>query len=74
MRKYIPDPSHVILMDDVQVRENLTVDDRKVKLLRGKEIALVRVVWGSPAGESMTWELESWMRESYPSLFESIVN
>jgi len=80
LRKYIPDPSHVIPLDDVQVRENLTVetlplrvDDRKVKQLRGKEIALVRVVWGSRAGESMTWELESRMRESYPSLFESVV-
>ena len=80
LRKYIPDPSHVIPLDDVQVRENLTVetlplrvDDRKVKQLRGKEIDLVRVVWGSPSGESMTWELESQMRESYSSLFESIV-
>lgn len=41
----------MIPVDDVQVRENLTVetlplrvDDRKVKQLRGKEIALVRVV------------------------------
>jgi len=61
--KYVPDQSHVKSMDDVQVKENLTVEtlplrihDRKVKQLRGKEIALVRVVWGSPAGESMTWE------------------
>ena len=26
LRKYIPDPSHVIQMDDVQVRDNLTVE------------------------------------------------
>lgn len=26
LRKYIPDPSHVIPLDDVQVRENLTVE------------------------------------------------
>jgi len=26
LRKYVPDPSHVIPMDDVQVRENLTVE------------------------------------------------
>ena len=51
LRKYVPDPSHVIQSDDVQVRDNLTVetlpvriDDRKVKTLRGKEIPLVRVV------------------------------
>ncbi|XP_039686414.1 uncharacterized protein, partial [Medicago truncatula] len=73
LRKYVPDPSHVIQSDDVQVRDNLTVetlpvriDDRKVKTLRGKEIPLVRVVWSGATGESLTWELESKMLESYP--------
>ncbi|XP_058774366.1 uncharacterized protein LOC131648644 [Vicia villosa] len=52
LRKYVPDPSHVIHMDDVQVRENLTVEtmpiritDREIKSLRGKDIPLVKVVW-----------------------------
>lgn len=64
IRKYVLDLSHVILMDDVQVRDNLTVealpiriDDRELKRLRGKEIALVKVVWGGAAGGNMTWEL-----------------
>ena len=76
LRKYVADPSHVIPRDDVQVRDNLTVetlplriDDRKVKTLRGKEIPLVRVVWSGVTGEILTWELESKMRESYPKLF-----
>jgi len=76
LRKYVPDPSHVIQSDDVQVRDNLTVetlpvriDDQKVKTLRGKEIPLVRVVWDGATGESLTWELESKMLESYPELF-----
>jgi len=76
LRKYVPDPSHVIHMDDVQVKENLTVEalplrieDREVKNLRGKEISLVKVMWGGPAGGSMTWELECKMKESYPELF-----
>ena len=58
-------------MDDVQVRDNLTVEtmpvrvaDREMKTLRGKEIALVKVVWLGVVGESMTWELESKMRDS----------
>ncbi|XP_050899896.1 uncharacterized protein LOC127106636 [Lathyrus oleraceus] len=53
LRKYIPDPSHFIQADDVQVRENLTVEaspliveDHEVKHMRGKEIVLVKVVWG----------------------------
>lgn len=49
----------------MQVRDNLTVEvspvrieDREVKQMHGKEIALVKVVWGGPAGGSMTWESE----------------
>ncbi|XP_050876066.1 uncharacterized protein LOC127079734 [Lathyrus oleraceus] len=73
LRKYIPYPSRVIQLDDVQVRVNLKVetlslrfDDREVKNLRVKEIALVKVMRGAPAGGNATWELESRMRESYP--------
>jgi len=75
-RKYVSDPSHVIPRDDVQVRDNLTtetllvrIEGREVKKLRGKEIPLVKVVWGGAAGEILTWELESKMLESYPELF-----
>jgi hypothetical protein len=78
LRKYVSDPSHVIESDDVQVRDNLTVEamplrieGREVKKLRNKEIASVKVVWGGPAGESATWELESKMRSFYPELFSS---
>jgi hypothetical protein len=76
LRNYVSDPSHVIPRDDVQVRDNLTVETlpviiegREVKQLRGKEIPLVKVVWGGATGESFTWELESTMLESYPELF-----
>ena len=76
LRKYIADPSHEIRVDDIQVRENLTVEavparieDRKLKQLRGKEIALVRVAWGGPADGNVTWELESQMKDSYLELF-----
>ena len=68
---------HVIEMDDVQVRDNLTVEtmplrieDREIKSLRGKEISLVKVVWIGAIGESTTWELERKMRDSYPELFK----
>ncbi|XP_058754808.1 uncharacterized protein LOC131627970 [Vicia villosa] len=50
----------VLLIDDVQVRDNLTVEtmpvqivDREMKVLRGKEIALVKVVWLGAAGEKV---------------------
>ncbi|XP_050915605.1 uncharacterized protein LOC127130680 [Lathyrus oleraceus] len=61
LRRCISNPSHVIQVDDVQVGDNLTVDvspvrieDREVKQMHGKEIALVKVVWCGPAGGSIT--------------------
>lgn len=76
LRKYVADPSHVIPRDDVQVRDNLTIETLplriegpEMKKLRGKEIPLVKVVWGGAADESLTWELESKMMESYQELF-----
>ena len=60
----------------MQVRDNLTVETlpvrnegREEKRLRGKEIPLVKVVWDGATGESLTWELESKMLESYRELF-----
>jgi len=51
LRKYIHDPSHVVDLDVVQVKENLTyetlslrIEDRRTKHLRGKEISLVKVI------------------------------
>ena len=45
------DPSHVIQVDDLEIRDNLTVEtwpvrivDREIKRLRGKEIVLVKVI------------------------------
>ncbi|GAU22478.1 hypothetical protein TSUD_295970 [Trifolium subterraneum] len=76
LRKYVSDPSHVIESDDIQVKDNLTIETiplriegREVKKLRNKEIASVKVIWGGPAGENATWELESKMKSLYPELF-----
>jgi hypothetical protein len=51
LRKYVYDPSHVIQVDDLKVRDNLTVEtwpvrieDREVKRLREKDIVLVKVI------------------------------
>jgi len=78
LRKYVYDESHVIQVDELEVRDNLMVEtwpvrveDREVKRLRGKEIVLVKVIWVSPTCESATWESESRMKDSYPELFPS---
>ena len=52
LRKYIPDPSHVLREQSVQLNENLTYEetpvqivDRKEQVLRSKVIPLVKVLW-----------------------------
>nr|KYP43989.1 hypothetical protein KK1_034574 [Cajanus cajan] len=64
LRKYVHDPSHVVELDEVQVKENLTYEkspvvvfEYKLKELRGKSIGLVKVLWNATNGEA-TWEVE----------------
>ncbi|WJX45504.1 hypothetical protein P8452_32379 [Trifolium repens] len=78
LRKYVPDPSHVITPDDIQLKENLSfevppvkVADRKMKRLRTKDIPLVKIIWNEATGDA-TWELESKMKEQYPELFSDV--
>ncbi|XP_019423022.1 PREDICTED: uncharacterized protein LOC109332494 [Lupinus angustifolius] len=59
-----------------QLKDNLTfetiplrITDRSVKALRGKEIALVKVIWSQANGENVTWEVDEAIRESYLYLF-----
>src|ERR1044072_7175846 len=59
LRKYIPDPTHVIVPDDIQLKNNLTfgvspsrIVDWRVKQLRNKEVALVKVSWDQKSGEA----------------------
>jgi hypothetical protein len=75
LRKYIADTTHVIAPDDIQLKENLSfevppmsIGDRSVKYLRGKEIRLVKVIWNQTTGDA-TWEREDKMKELHPTLF-----
>jgi len=59
--KYVYDESHVIQVNELEVRDNLTVEtwpvrveDREMKRLRGKQIVLMKVIWVGPTGESAT--------------------
>nr|KYP61800.1 Retrotransposable element Tf2 [Cajanus cajan] len=77
LRNYVHDPGHVVELDDVRVRQNLTFEklpvvviDHKLKELRGKSIALVKVLWDAATGEA-TWEVEQQCRDQYPFLFPS---
>ncbi|XP_062088883.1 uncharacterized protein LOC133795447 [Humulus lupulus] len=76
LRKYVPDPSHVLNYEPIEVEQDLTYEekpvkilDRKEKELRNKNISLVKVLWRSSNIEEMTWEREDEMRSKYPKLF-----
>ena len=75
LRKYVFDPSHMLEVEDIQIREDLTVEvppialeDSKVEERRGKTVSLVKVISDRRKGDS-TWELEEDMRKSHPHLF-----
>ena len=76
--KYIPDKSHVLSLDYVELSLDLTFEeepiailDRHVRKLRTKEIASVKVQWKHRSVGEATWETESDMRARYPQLFEA---
>ena len=76
LRKYIPNPSHVLIEQPVEIQDNLTYEeepvqilDRREHVLRNKTIPLVKVLWRSHTVEETTWEHEEQMKRHYPHLF-----
>ena len=76
LHKYIPDPSHALTKQPVEIQENLTYEeepvqilDRREQLLSNKTIPLVKILWRSHTIEEATWEPEAQMRRQYPQLF-----
>ena len=59
LRKYVPDPSHVLEMEDLWIRGDLSVEvqpvglsDSQTRQLRRKSISLVQVIWDKRTGDS----------------------
>lgn len=78
LRKYMADSSHVITLDDIQLKYNLSfevppisIGDRSTRLLRGKEIPLIKIIWNQKIGDA-TWEQEDQMKRLYPDLFATV--
>ncbi|KAJ8752272.1 hypothetical protein K2173_003908 [Erythroxylum novogranatense] len=79
LKKYLPDPSHVLEAPPVELREDLSFEvkpvqilDRQIKKLRSKEVPTVKVLWKNDKVEEMTWELEDNIRRQHPHLFVSL--
>ena len=76
LRKHIPDPTHVIHYQTLQLRENLTYVEEPIKILgrmertlRNKTIPFVKVLWKHHQVADAMWEPERVIREKYPALF-----
>ncbi|XP_027171618.1 uncharacterized protein LOC113771207 [Coffea eugenioides] len=75
LKKYHPDPSHVLQPENIEIDEALTYEkkpvnllDRKVKERRNKQIPSVKVLWSNHGIEEATWEVEEEIRQKYPNL------
>ena len=76
LRKYIPDPAHVVDCGQIEVDTDETFEegpvcilDSRDQVLRRKTVRLVRVLWRHYGVEESTWEREDTMRATYPFLF-----
>ena len=74
----MPDPSHVLTAEPVELGANLAYEeqpvqilDRKEQVLRTKKIPLIKVLWRNHSVEEATWEPEDAMRQKYPNLFDN---
>ena len=76
LRKYTPDPAHVVDWGQIEVDTDETFEegpvcilDSRDQVLRRNTVMLVRVLWRHYGVEETTWEREDTMRATYPLLF-----
>jgi len=77
LRKYVPDPSHVVPTEELEINEDVSYEtwpvavvDRKEQVLRNRVIPLLKVIWRHHNIEEATWELESEIQAKYPHIFQ----
>ncbi|XP_042958074.1 uncharacterized protein LOC122293600 [Carya illinoinensis] len=77
LREYIPDPTHILEYEPLQVREDLTYEEfpvgilaQRTQVLCKKTISMVKVLWSNHTEKEATWELEEDMKHKYPYLFD----
>ncbi|XP_075499335.1 uncharacterized protein LOC142537725 [Primulina tabacum] len=85
LRRYIPDPSHVLEVEPLLTEGNLgeglkyeevpiRIVDTKEQVLRRRIIPYVKVQWSNHIEREATWEVEEKMRKDYPYLFGDQAN
>ena len=76
LRKYTPDPAHVVDWGQIEVDTDGTFEegpvcivDSRDQVLRCKTVRLVLVLWRHYGVEESTWECEDTMQATYPFVF-----
>ncbi|WMV49900.1 hypothetical protein MTR67_043285 [Solanum verrucosum] len=79
LKKYMGDPSLIIPTKGIGIKDSLSYEeiliqilDRRVRKLRTKEVASVKVLWRNQFVEEPTWEAEEDMKKIYPHLFDPV--
>ncbi|XP_021763978.1 uncharacterized protein LOC110728642 [Chenopodium quinoa] len=79
LRRYIPDKSHVLQPETIELDQSLTYEERPVKILdsivrstRNKEVKIVKVLLSNQEYEEATWEAEYEIKEKYHELFKDV--
>ena len=77
LRKYTPDPVHVVDWGEIVVDIDGTIEEGPVRImdnrdqvLRRKTLRIVKVLWQHRGVEDATWKREDMMRATYHFLFE----
>ncbi|XP_016673286.1 uncharacterized protein [Gossypium hirsutum] len=78
LRQNRSDPSHIVSINEIEVRLNLSFEeepvqilDRVFKLLRRRSIHFVKVLWQNHGTKDATWEPKDLIQQQHPHLFES---
>ena len=73
LRKYIPNPSHVLSYEPFQIRDDLSYEEAPVEILDCKEqvlrnitISWVNVLWKNHSVKEASWKREDGMLSRYP--------
>ena len=76
LRRYTPDPAHVVDWGKIEVDTNGTFEEGPVfimdsgdQVLRCKTVRQVKVLWQHRGVEEAMWEREDTMHATYPFLF-----
>ncbi|KAE8667867.1 Detected protein of unknown function [Hibiscus syriacus] len=76
LRRYRPDPGHIIQVEEVELRPDLSYEEEPIqilerdeRILRNRRIPMVKVQWSNRGPSEATWETLESMETQFPQLF-----